>query len=123
MPLLAILKSDSLEGMKSEFRIEPFHLGTRRVAEVVPRLGLLVQDQVVDTPYEHPSSPRAQGARFRPSRIGFRGFRALPGTQNPEFRIANEPLSLRVRKCPSIATKFLRAISYSPFARLGSQDS
>jgi hypothetical protein len=25
--------SGSLEGVKSEFRIEPFHLGTRRVAE------------------------------------------------------------------------------------------
>ena len=50
-------------------------------------------DQVVDTPYENPSSPRAQGARFRPSRAGFGGFRARPGIQNPEFRIASEPLS------------------------------
>ncbi len=35
--------SGSVEGGKSEFRIEPFHLGTRRVAEVVPHLGLQVR--------------------------------------------------------------------------------
>ncbi len=35
--------SGSLEGVKSEFRIEPFHLGTRKVAEVVPHLGLPVR--------------------------------------------------------------------------------
>ena len=45
-------------------------------------------------PYENQSTPRAQGARFRPSRTGFLGwFRARPGIQNPEFRIANERLS------------------------------
>ncbi len=32
-----------IEGVKSEFRIEPFHLGTRRVAEVVPHLGLPIR--------------------------------------------------------------------------------
>ncbi len=30
---------------------------------------------------------------FQPSRAGFGGFRARPGIQNPEFRIASEPLS------------------------------
>ncbi len=37
------LLSGSLEGVKSELRIEPFQLGTRRVAEVAPHLGLPVR--------------------------------------------------------------------------------
>ena len=37
------LLSGSLEGVTSEFRIEPSHLGTRKVAEVVPHLGLPVR--------------------------------------------------------------------------------
>ncbi len=35
--------SGSLEGGKPEFRIEHFDLGTRRVAEVVPHLGLPIR--------------------------------------------------------------------------------
>ncbi len=44
-------------------------------------------DQVVDTPYENPGSPRAQGARFRPYRAGFGGFGPVPEAkiQNSEF--------------------------------------
>ncbi len=32
--------SGSVEGVQSELKIELFHLGTRKVAEVIPHLGL-----------------------------------------------------------------------------------
>ncbi len=60
---------------------------------MVPHLGLPVRGPIRRHALRNPSSPRAQGARFRPSRAGFGRFRARPGIQNPELRIANEPLS------------------------------
>ena len=92
-------------GAKSEFRIELIHLGTRRVSEGwwpkwSPASACQAGGQVVDTPHENPKSPRAQRARFWPSRAGFgRSFRARPGIQHPEFiRIANnEPRTTFLR--------------------------
>ncbi len=84
-------------GAKSEFGIELFHLGTRRVAEVVPHLGLPARGPSPRHACENPSFPRAQRARLRPSRTGFRGVRARPGVQNPEFK-TNEPLRNHTRK-------------------------
>ena len=83
-------------GAKSEFRIEPIHLDTRRLSEGWPKWSpasaCQAGGQVVDMPHENPKSPRAQWARFWPSRAGFgRSFQARPGIQHPEcIRIAND---------------------------------
>ncbi len=65
---------------------KPFHLGTLKVAEVVPTQTFGSGSQLVDMLYKNPSFTWSRGAPFRPSSARFRPFWGRFGEGTQLFR-------------------------------------